>query len=101
MVLRRGARSGGGQLDVHAALRLYTTNHAWTYSLNTESTYDWAADEWSVPLNFLVSKLITIDKKPISLGAGIRYWADIPTSRERSEGIGGRAILTFLFPTGK
>ena len=52
-----------------------------------------------MPLNFLVSKLITIDKQPISLGAGIRYWADSPEGGP--EGIGGRAVLTFLFPTGK
>ena len=61
----------------------YTTKHAWTYPLSTDSTHDWAADEWSVPLNFLVSKLITIYKQPISLGAGIRYWADSPESPER------------------
>ena len=76
----------------------YTTKDAWTYSLNTESTYDWIAEEWSVPLNFVVSKLITVDKQPISLGAGIRYWADSPEGG--AEGIGGRAIITFLFPTG-
>ena len=77
----------------------YTTKAAWTYSINTESTYDWTADEWSVPLNFLVSKLVTIDKQPISIGAGIRYWADSPEGGP--EGIGGRAVVTFLFPTGK
>ena len=55
----------------------YTTKDAWTYTLNTESTYDWTAEQWSVPLN-LVSKLITIDEQPISIGAGIRYWADRP-----------------------
>jgi hypothetical protein len=30
----------------------YTTKDAWTYTLNTESTYDWTAREWSVPINF-------------------------------------------------
>ena len=29
----------------------YTTKDAWTYSLHTKSTYDWTADQWSVPLN--------------------------------------------------
>jgi hypothetical protein len=27
--------------------------------LNTESTYDWVDHDWSVPINFLVTKLIT------------------------------------------
>ena len=53
----------------------YTTKDAWTFSLNTESTYNWEADHWSVPINFLVTKLIRINKQPISLGAGVRYWA--------------------------
>ncbi|EJL58445.1 hypothetical protein PMI09_00155 [Rhizobium sp. CF122] len=34
----------------------YTTPEAWTFTLNTESTYDWEHNEWSVPVNFQVSK---------------------------------------------
>ncbi|MBB4290751.1 hypothetical protein GGE16_002791 [Rhizobium leguminosarum] len=74
----------------------YTTKDAWTFSLNTESTYDWETNNWSVPINFTVAKLITIDKQPISLTAGIRYWADAPENGP--EGIGFRVALTFLFP---
>jgi hypothetical protein len=61
----------------------YTTKDAWTYALNTESTYDWTAEQWSVPLNFLVSKLITIYKQPISIGAGIRHRGRQPRRRTR------------------
>ena len=32
----------------------YTTKDAWTFTLNTESTYDWEAEQWSVPVNFKV-----------------------------------------------
>lgn len=74
----------------------YTTKDAWTFTLNTESTYDWKADEWSVPINFNVSKLFTVDKQPISLGAGLRYWAAAPDNGP--EGLGFRVTLTFLFP---
>ncbi|OCP38769.1 hypothetical protein [Ensifer sp. LC163] len=74
----------------------YTTKDAWTFSLNTESTYDWKADEWTVPINVNVSKLFTIDKQPISLGAGVRYWAAAPDNGP--EGLGVRLTLTFLFP---
>jgi hypothetical protein len=78
----------------------YTTKDAWTFTLNSESTYNWTAREWSVPLNLLITKLVTIDKQPISLGAGVRYWADTPED-SGPEGWGARAVVTFLFPTGK
>ncbi|CAK03165.1 conserved hypothetical protein (plasmid) [Rhizobium johnstonii 3841] len=74
----------------------YTTKDAWTFSLNTESTYNWETNDWSVPINFAVAKLITIDKQPISLTAGIRYWAAAPDNGP--EGLGFRVAVTFLFP---
>jgi hypothetical protein len=33
----------------------YTTKDAWTITLNSESTYDWTAEAWSVPINFLAT----------------------------------------------
>jgi hypothetical protein len=74
----------------------YTTKDAWTFTLNTESTYNWEADEWSVPINFQVAKLLVIDKQPVSLFAGLRYWADSPDSGP--DGVGVRAGITLLFP---
>ncbi len=74
----------------------YTTKDAWTFTLNSESTYDWTSNEWSVPINAMVSKLITIDKQPISLRAGVRYYA--ASSDSGPEGFGARAAVTFLFP---
>jgi hypothetical protein len=74
----------------------YTTKDAWTFSLNTESTYNWESDEWSVPFNFVVSKLVVIDKQPISLAAGVRYWAESPENGP--DGFGARTAITFLFP---
>ena len=56
----------------------YTTKDAWTFTLNTESTYNWETEQWSVPINFMVAKLVVIDKQPISLSAGVRYWAESP-----------------------
>jgi len=75
----------------------YTTKDAWTFTLNTESTYDWIADEWSVPINFIISKLLKLGTQPVSIGAGVRYWAESPVGGP--EGFGARATLTFLFPT--
>lgn len=74
----------------------YTTPSAWTFTVNTESTYDWETEEWAVPVNALVSKLVTIGDRPVSVGAGIRYWAEATDGGP--EGLGARLAVTFLFP---
>ncbi|WP_193140842.1 transporter [Meridianimarinicoccus sp. MJW13] len=56
----------------------YSTEDAWTYSLQSESTYDWEADSWSVPLNASVSKLAIIDGKPVNFQAGVGNWLESP-----------------------
>lgn len=74
----------------------YTTPDAWTVTLNTESTYDWNGEQWSVPVNGIVAKLMDVGGQKISLGAGIRYWMDGPDAGP--DGWGARLVLTFLFP---
>jgi hypothetical protein len=75
----------------------YTTPTAWTISLNTESTYDWAAERWAVPLNLVVTKVTKVGNQLLSLGAGVRYWVDGPDSGPH--GWGARLVATLLFPT--
>jgi hypothetical protein len=75
----------------------YTTKDAWTFGLNTESTYDWFAEKWTIPVNATVSKLMMFGKQPVSLGVGVRYWAETPEGGPH--GFGARAIVTFLFPS--
>ncbi len=74
----------------------YTTPTAWTFSLNTESTYDWKDEQWSVPINGSVSKVMKVGNQLVSVGGGLRYWADSPASGP--EGLGLRFIFTLLFP---
>jgi hypothetical protein len=74
----------------------YTTDNAWTFAFNTETTYNWETDEASVPLNLTASKLTTGLGRPISIGGGLRYWAESPEFGP--EGWGARLIVTFLFP---
>ena len=76
----------------------YTTKDAWSYSLNTESTYDWTANHWSVPSNVSVSKLVRFGHQPISFQGGIKCWATAPTGGP--EGCGPRIVVTALFPKG-
>lgn len=75
----------------------YTTKDAWTFTLNTESTYNWDTEQWSVPINGTVSKLVNFGHQPVSLFAGARYWAESP-EKAGPEGWGARFGVTFLFP---
>lgn len=74
----------------------YTTKDAWTFGLNTESTYDWNHHQWSTPINAFVTKLLKFGTQPVSIGGGVRYWAASPDSGPH--GWGARLIVTFLFP---
>lgn len=74
----------------------YTTADAWTFSVSTETTYDWEASEWAVPINGGVSKLVRIGDQNVSFFAGVRYWAESSTAGP--EGLGFRLGFTLLFP---
>lgn len=75
----------------------YTTKGAWTFGVNTESLYDWNGSQWTVPVNATVSKLTRIGKLPVSIGGGVRYYADSPSTGPH--GWGARLTVIFLFPT--
>ncbi|MDP2784791.1 MAG: hypothetical protein Q8O38_09410 [Sulfurimicrobium sp.] len=75
----------------------YTTKTFTTFGVNTESSYDWKSEQWSVPLNFSVTQLLKVGGQPLTLSAGARYWADSP-DRVGPEGWGLRLAVTFLFP---
>lgn len=74
----------------------YSTKDAWTYSLNSESSYNWSTEEWSVPINAMVAKLTTIGNQKIQFQIGGRYWAESATNGP--EGFGARFQVSFLFP---
>ncbi len=74
----------------------YTTHDYWTFTLNTESTYNWQTSKLSVPINFMVSKLVKIGELPVSFQVGARYYALSPESG--AKGWGARAAITFLLP---
>jgi hypothetical protein len=75
----------------------YTTPRATSFFLNTESTYDWKAEAWSVPINAGVNQLLTLGRQRVQVGGGVRYWADAPENGP--DGWGARLNLVFLFPT--
>jgi hypothetical protein len=74
----------------------YTTPTAWTFIVQTESTYDWKTEQWSVPINASISKLVTIGSQKVQFQVGSRYWAESPSGGP--EDIGATFKTTFLFP---
>ncbi|MCG7522512.1 transporter [Ruegeria sp. Ofav3-42] len=74
----------------------YTTPQAWQFSFTSESTYNWEAEQWSVPLNFVAGKTLQISGQTVSISGGIRYWAETPSSGP--DGLGFRLVTTLVFP---
>ena len=73
----------------------YITATKTTFTLNSESTYDWRGNEWNAPLNFVVSQLLKVGDQPLQIFAGARYYLDTP---DGGPDWGLRFGLTFLFP---
>ena len=73
----------------------YITPTKTTFSLNTETTYDWRNDQWIVPVNFVVSQLFKIGDQPVQAFVGARYYVETPTGGPEW---GLRLGMTFLFP---
>lgn len=74
----------------------YTTPTAWTFTLQSESTYDWNGNGLSVPFNAMATKVIKLGNQLTSVGGGVRYWAE--TNDQSPEGFGVRFMFTLLFP---
>jgi hypothetical protein len=77
----------------------YTTPQATTFTINSETTYDWAHHAWTVPVNLMVAQLLPSKKTglsfPISLQAGYRHYFDAPKDGPTN---GVRFTITALFP---
>lgn len=79
----------------------YSTESAWTYSIQSETTYDWEADSgnaWSVPVNVAVSKLSIINGLPVNFQGGVGYWLQSPDAGP--EGWRFRLQAQFVFSKG-
>lgn len=73
----------------------YVTPDKTTYTLNLENSYNWEQDQWTVPVNVVVSQLVKFGSQPAQIFAGGRYYAEGPTGGPEW---GIRAGVTLLFP---
>jgi hypothetical protein len=74
----------------------YVTPKQTTFAVNTEATYDWEGRNWSIPINVNVSQLLKFGNQIVSIGGGVRYWAESPDAGP--EGWGLRLQFTLLYP---
>jgi hypothetical protein len=59
----------------------YTTPKAVTFAINSETTANWAASSsqtWTVPINFIVSKVTKLGPFPFQIGGGAGYYVESP-----------------------
>jgi len=89
----------GGREDVNATFLqpflAYALGHGATISLNAETSYDWVANQWTVPINLGVSQVFKIGGQAMSFQVGGKYYAEAP---EGGPAWGIRTTLTLLFP---
>jgi len=73
----------------------YITKTKTTFGISPELTYDWESEQLIAPINLTVSQLLLINKKPISVGGGVRFYAEGPSGGPEW---GLRFVVTLLFP---
>lgn len=74
----------------------YTWPTATTVAINTESSYNWTNEEWTVPLHLLVRQVARPWGQPMQFELAATYYADAPD--QGPEGWGLRFAITFVFP---
>jgi len=73
----------------------YTLKSHTSFSFNTESSYDWKNEQWTVPLNLSVKQVVKIAGAPMQFEFGGRYY---PVKPDQGPEWGLRFTVTFLFP---
>lgn len=74
----------------------YTWPNAWTVSFQSETTYNWEAETWAVPVNAAVAKLVKVGPFPVSLQGGAGYWLESPDGA--ADGWRFRVQANFVLP---
>lgn len=73
----------------------YTWPDSTGLTLTSESTYDWSHDQWTVPLNLVLSHIFKFGAQPVSFQFGARYY---PVRGDSAASWGARLAIIFLFP---
>lgn len=74
----------------------YVTPAQTTFAVNSESTYDWETNKWSVPINFQALQIMRFGNQLVQIGGGLRYWVTSPDAGAEDWGL--RLQFTLLYP---
>ncbi len=73
----------------------FVTKHDTTLSVSTETSYDWNASQWLLPIVLTADQLVSKGKVPLSVGLAAKYWAVSPDGGPRDWSL--RLQFTFVF----
>jgi len=73
----------------------YTTKSQWTYAVQTESTHDWTENQWTVPVELQVAKLVMFGEHPVQFTLAGRSFVERPKG---GPDWGMSFNITLLFP---
>jgi hypothetical protein len=65
-------------------------------TLQAESSYNWEAEQWTVPIGLFASQILKLGNQPLSLQFGPRVYVDGPSGGPEW---GLRFNIVLLFPT--
>lgn len=73
----------------------YLPGGGWTIAINTESSYNWTSQQWTVPVNLSAKKLFKLGGMPTQWEVGGRYYIE---KGDMAPDWGLRLSLTLLLP---
>jgi hypothetical protein len=73
----------------------HTFKTATTIAIDSESTYDWLGEEWTISFNNTYSQVFKVGKIPVQIGLALQYYAQSPVPGQQW---GFRVNITPMFP---
>jgi hypothetical protein len=73
----------------------HTFKTATTIAIDSESTYDWLGEEWTISFNNTYSQVFKVGKVPVQIGLALQYYAQSPVPGQQW---GFRVNITPLLP---
>jgi hypothetical protein len=63
--------------------------NGWSAGTDSKIAYDWEADQWTIPINATIKKIVRLGNTPVQLSAAFDYYV------ERNDSFGPDFGLTF------
>ncbi len=83
--------SGDADISVTSIQMFYTAirGGGWTVGTGPSSTYDWKAEQWTVPIQINAGRTVILNGRPWKLGGEINYYV------EKADGFGPEWMFSF------